>query len=124
MVTQCPGRLPSTMLKVVKAEPKNGDPAANVVEGQVYKLFMVGPQEIFRLCFYCCSGLSLTRLPMPPQRSWQPTRCRSFWSKEDTLAECLLVLDAARRWHVCIRPCKLTVVIQAQSLFLREALYL
>ena len=58
VVTQCPGRLPSTMLKVVKAEPKNGDPAANVVEGQVYKLFIVGPQEIFRLCFYCCSGLS------------------------------------------------------------------
>ena len=39
VVCSCPGRLPTTMLKIVKAETKAGE-ALNVLPDQKYKLFL------------------------------------------------------------------------------------
>ena len=42
IVTSCQGRLPTTTLRVVKAAPKDGTPATEIMEGQEFKLFIVG----------------------------------------------------------------------------------
>ena len=40
-VTSCPGRLPTTLIKIVKAIPKGADAATHVEDGQEFKLFIV-----------------------------------------------------------------------------------
>ena len=45
VVISCPGRFPTTLLKVVKATPKDGGDPTNVSPGQDYKLFLVRASE-------------------------------------------------------------------------------
>ena len=39
VVATCPGRVPTTALKIVKACPKSGEPT-NIIPDQQYKLFL------------------------------------------------------------------------------------